>query len=77
MDKLITVSVTYTLKVHPTSQEPGRGRFELINSDGVRECWCNSVSEAEEYAREDVEDGMNLSGGMGLGYVNITTTDLK
>jgi len=75
---LIQATVFYTFQKTPADVNPpggGRKEFELLDSDGFRDSFQDSLGEAEQRVRELVEDALSLSGGVALGSVKITTEE--
>lgn len=75
MKKLIKATVTYVLQ--DATMNSGKGKYEILDSDGFREDFVNSEADAELAVREAVEDALGLSSGVALGNVSITIEDVQ
>lgn len=80
MKKLIKVTVFYTFQETPADVQPpggGRKEFELLDSDGFRDSFHDTLESATARVTENVEDALGLSGGVALGAVAIEVVDAE
>ncbi len=91
MNKKITASVHFLLRDNSTTgEDPGsvagfhmcdqgwhRQPYEVMDPDNFRHSFVDTQEEAEQDVSELVQDAMGLSGGVALGRVDITTTDVE
>lgn len=79
MKMTITASVTYVVQDRTDPDDENRKHrhpsrpFELMDSDNFTSCFVNTVEEAEEQVRKELEEALGLSGGIALGNVDIET----
>jgi len=79
MKKTITASVTFVVQDRTDADDENRKHrnpdkpFELMDPDGYRESFVNTVEEAERLVQQLIENELGLSGGVALGSVQIET----
>ena len=83
MRNVITASVIFVVQDRTDDDDENRMHrspskpLEVMDSDGFRQCFVNTLEEAEDSVRESMEDMLGLSGGVELGAVAIETQETE